>query len=755
MTVVLNVTPPSTTSSFAVPVGATSIQVAYTTPQTKLAQYGIIVTPSWATITWISEETLNGCVINFSPASNAPTNTINVITTITSGTTTVVTAPVQSGTQAILSDLFVQTMGVATHLAFRYQNNDTTGANLLWNFFATTGIRFARDGGSNTNFLAAVASHTVKFIMVCDPGGGVPDPTLATTVYTAAVANIWAVEGPNEPDDNWSGGPHRTASGGSTYLGQGWPTGIIAYQNALYATIKGAGGSWAGVLVASFSLAHVDSTVTSSLNAANTPILADLGNMHNYQTNTNLPNDQLVAGVPNSSSKNWSGSTQSVNGLAGVQLVTTECGWQNNEAAPPTGLADRSLAKYWLRIYAEQFYAQYAYAPLKIVRTHPYDVATVDSPTYSIINTDGSFRPAAFALQYLIALLTDASYGTYKAGLLNYTVTGLPAFTNTGGGGRQLLFQNSSGVFFIMLWTNDKSWTGALDVDFPYTITVNFYGSPPTSVELHQPTFSNTAVQTWTSAGSITTTVNLDQVTIFKVVGAGASTGGGGTTQATPDLVYFTWASGNFGAATDASDRGPAIIAADSSAPGNYGYSVLVNMPASTGDQSAQINMVLVQSRQTAYASFWYYQPANFPDNDTVIGVTQGIIKLIRFRELGYGLFSGTLIITGNQYAWFYDQNAAHNGNVYATGNTPDQNRGSWHLFKVFNDVSSNGTVVAKVWIDGTLVINTSQTNYNPGLTFGIVSPGGDVNATPTYPVPALTFKYGAMGLSDQDITKL
>lgn len=746
MAVVLNVTPPSATPSFAVPVGASSLQVVYTTPQAKLAQYGIIVTPSWATITWISEETINGCVINFSPASNAPTNTINVITTITSGTVIVV-PPVQSGTQAIESDNFVETMGYAANLAQCYGRGDTAGANLIWAAFATTGLRYGRNGGTNSTFQTAVAAHTVKWCMVIDakPGGGVTDPTQVTTLYATCVSKMWAVEGPNEPD----GSPTFSYLPGPVQ----YPAGVVGYQNALYNTVKAAGGAWANVKVLSFALANNNNY--TAINTVGVNVLCDYGAMHNYQTNTNLPNDQLVAGVPTSGSRNWTGKTQLINGLAGKQLVTTECGWQNSLTAPPTGLTDRSLAKYILRVYFEQFYAQYQYAPLSIIRTHPYDIATVDSPTFSIMNPDGSLRPAGSAIANLIALLTDINFGNFKAGLLNYTVTGLPAFTSTGGGGRQLLFQNSAGVFFIVLWTNDKSWTGALDVDFPYTITVNFYGSPPTSVALYQPTFSSSAIQTWTNAGSITTTVNLDQITVFKVTGAGSSTGGGGTTQATPDLVYFTWASGNFGAATDASNRGPAAVVADASAPGNYGFSVQSNTPASTGDQSTGLNMVLVQARQVAYEEFWYFQPSNFAGNDTVIGVSQGIIKMSRHRELGYGLFSGTLIITGNQYAWFYDQNASGGSNVYATGNTPDQNRGSWHKFKIFNDISSNATVTAKVYIDDALVINTTQANQHPGLTFGIVSPGGDINATPTYPAPALSQRWGAMGLSTQDITKL
>lgn len=748
MTVVLNVTPPSTTSSFAVPVGATSIQVAYTTPQTKLAQFGIIVTPSWATITWISGETLNGCVINFSPASNTPTNTINVITTITSGTVAV-TPPTQSGTQAILSDNFVETMGYATNLAQCYGRGDTTTANYIWAAFATTGLRYARNGGTNSTFQAAVAAHTVKFCMVIDskPGGGVTDPTQVTTLYATCVSQMWAVEGPNEPDDS----PTFSYLPGPVQ----YPAGVIGYQNALYNTVKAAGGAWANIQVLSFALANNNNY--TAINAVGVNVLCDYGAMHNYQTSTNLPNDQLVAGVPTSGSRNWTGKTQLMNGLAGKQLVTTECGWQNSETAPPTGLIDRDLAKYILRIYAEQFYAQYQYPPLNIVRTHPYNIAGPDSPTFSIMNLDGSLRPAGTGIQNLIALLTDINHGNYKPGLLNYTVTGLPAYTSTGGGGRQLLLQNSSGVFFIMLWTNDKSWTGALDVDFPYSITVNFYGSPPASVELHQPTFSNTAIQTWTNAGSITTTVNLDQITIFKVTGAGSSTGGGGSTSATPDLVYFTWASGNFGAATDTTARGPStVVAADSTAPGNYGYSVQIALPASTSDQSAQINMVLVQPRQTTTAAFWYFQPSNFPDNDTVIGVSQGIVKLCRHRELGYGNEAGSFVISGNQYVWLWDQTVAFGGtNFYATGNTPDQNRGSWHLFKIFNDISSAGTLTARVYIDGTLVINATATNHTPTLTYGIVSPGGDVNGTPTYPAPALTHRFGAMGLSDQDITKL
>lgn len=136
-------------------------------------------------------------------------------------------------------------------------------------------------------------------------------------------------------------------------------------------------------------------------------------------------------------------------------------------------------------------------------------------------------------------------------------------------------------------------------------------------------------------------------------------------------------------------------------------------------DEGGQVN-ALFTGRQAAYAQFAYKQDSTFPDT--------GIKKLVRYRASAYNQLLGTLIIDANKYDWLYDVLDAVQNNFAQSGNSPSANRGSWHWFEVYNNISTSGHLIAKVWLDGSLIINATDTSSNQGLSFAIVSPGGTFN---------------------------
>jgi hypothetical protein len=144
------------------------------------------------------------------------------------------------------------------------------------------------------------------------------------------------------------------------------------------------------------------------------------------------------------------------------------------------------------------------------------------------------------------------------------------------------------------------------------------------------------------------------------------------------------------------------------------------HFPASSGDVGRGITG-LFSSRQVVYARWAYKQAAGF-DNT-------GIKKLLRFRDAGQNALMGTLAIHWGKFDWSWDGDSQ---TWWVDTVTPDQLRGSWHWIEVMNDLSTPGTVKAKVWIDGQLVVDAVRAFSFGGTQFGAVIFNGIYNG----PVP-------------------
>lgn len=122
-------------------------------------------------------------------------------------------------------------------------------------------------------------------------------------------------------------------------------------------------------------------------------------------------------------------------------------------------------------------------------------------------------RPVAFTLQAMYQLTGDpsaASKHTFGPGMINYSVSGLPAALPNApnSGGQTLLFQNSAGTYFLYVW-NVQANPGGTAVP----VTINFNSHAMTNVKDYNLTDSAsmatmTPVQNLNSVSSVT--VQLD-----------------------------------------------------------------------------------------------------------------------------------------------------------------------------------------------------------------------------------------------------
>jgi hypothetical protein len=125
--------------------------------------------------------------------------------------------------------------------------------------------------------------------------------------------------------------------------------------------------------------------------------------------------------------------------------------------------------------------------------------------------------------------------------------------------------------------------------------------------------------------------------------------------------------------------------------------------------------------QRIVYTRWAYKQAAGFNNS--------GIKKLLRFRDAGQSALMVTLAIHWGKFDWSWDGDSQ---TWWVDTVTPDQLRGGWHWFEVMNDMSTPGTVKAKVWIDGQLVVDAVRAYSYGGTQLGAAAINGVYNG----PVP-------------------
>jgi hypothetical protein len=398
---------------------------------------------------------------------------------------------------------FTSSIGVCVHLEMTetpYANASLVEQEMLY-----IGAQNARvlAPGSNLAIYQGLAEIGVKFDIVAESIDLAPE--LAAMNQIAPY--IESVEGPDEIDGN-----------GIAYDGMTGAAAADAFQQALYAAVKG-DPLLAGAAVLPFSLANNFPSGGSNLSTyGNLSAYADEGNIHAYAS----------FGVPPSW---WMAGVLQTTDTPGLRTVITETG---NYTLPDGGSGvDQYMQATWmvdtlLDAYRAGVAQTYLYQLMD-----PAADAAGNNPElhFGLFNPDGSPKLAATALHDLTTILADTGAGaaSFTPGSLGYSVAGL------GYDGFSSLLEKSDGRFDIQLWQEPMLWNVAARTEYaipPSSVTLTFAGTMY-QVQVFDPLLGAAAVATYSDVDSITLSLGADAL-IVEVTPTGAATA---TAPATPPTI--------------------------------------------------------------------------------------------------------------------------------------------------------------------------------------------------------------------------
>ncbi len=398
--------------------------------------------------------------------------------------------------QAVWSDKFVSSVGVATHFTYWDLLPYGDNVNQTVSSIVNGGFRFVRDGlsvdtdqGSNDRYwgvLKQVTQQGVKLVLVTQPAylgnqhwDGPPynnQSNVDTAVNRIGASGILAFEGPNEVDNNngnWGGIP---AYGANTKQ----------YMASMYARVKAIAPS----------VSVIGLTTTSAYGSSfigDISSYMDAGTLHPYPDGV-LPTSALASTESNSSVLN----------AAHKPWWVTETGYYTAPNATQNvyqpGVSEAAQGKYAPRIYLDYFNAG-------IVHTSVYEIADEHvnqgdaESNYGLLRNDGSPKPAYTALKNLLNLLADPG-SSYSPGALAFSLSG------TTGTIRQSLFQKRDGRFYLVLWNDVQTYDVQAKHDrsnAPVAVTVTF--GTPHNLSVYQPYSQSAALSTSSSATSVVVNV--------------------------------------------------------------------------------------------------------------------------------------------------------------------------------------------------------------------------------------------------------
>jgi hypothetical protein len=336
---------------------------------------------------------------------------------------------------ARMSDDFVETIGVNTHLHFLDSAYDDRYP-MVRAKLSDLGVRHARNGAILTSSsrlndlfygrLRNLAALGIRFNMSVDPRRENQE-----TINEAKIARIERMadsalesfEGPNEY--NKSGDPN-------------WSENLTSYQKDLYRAVKN-NPSTRDVPVLSPAIAKPYPEPLPDLSA-----YSDYANMHSYPGGRNPGTSTL---------ENYSlPAARAVGG--NKPLISTETGYHTalNYTGHHSWVSERAMGKYTPRLFFEYFNRG-------IERTYLYEfIDSYPNPQrdkrdlhFGLLRKDGTEKPAYVALENLIDLLEDQG-PNFETGSLEYSLSG-----NTAGVHRTLL-QKRDGRFYLVLWQEVSSY---------------------------------------------------------------------------------------------------------------------------------------------------------------------------------------------------------------------------------------------------------------------------------------------------------
>ena len=383
-----------------------------------------------------------------------------------------------SGSTAVSTEAFLQSIGVNTHLDETWTSfANTAEVESELNYLGVKNVRDSMEAPTDGTLFQAVAAATgVKFDVYLSESAFSADGQMAEMAANANIIKF--VEGENEAD-TWP----------ITYHGLTGFAAIAATQRALY-TMATTTPTTAGIGIIGPSYGQQSSFALAS----NTAATSNYGNIHEYWGTGNPPGGAIPGMVANA---------QIVSGSN--PIVATEAGYYTGASLEGSGQYDQSgvdqlvQAKYDLTTLFDNWQNG-------VQNTYLYDLMdTVADPSntnfedhFGLFNSNGTPKLAAVAIHNLFTILGDSGTVT-STGTLGYQITGMPTT------GDSMLMEKSTGVYDLALWNDVRLWSATSPgeiINPAVPITVNF-GQTVKSVYEYSPIYGTGTYASWSNVSSI------------------------------------------------------------------------------------------------------------------------------------------------------------------------------------------------------------------------------------------------------------
>jgi Secretion system C-terminal sorting domain len=435
-------------------------------------------------------------------------------------------------TTAIMSDDFVQRIGINTHFGYvgtPYVDNFSSVKTLLGNL----GVRYFREAPDPD-----YAPYVTKVQDVCNTYGmkieGIFPADYISTGSGFNSSGVAAVldkvknsigtqyylnmEGLNEPD-NWNDNDPN------------WPTTTRAVQQAIYTKMK-ADAAWANVKVLGPSAAAGDTYAA----LGDMKPMTDKGNLHWYASGIQPSHQEF-----NYFEYHYDQARLN-NYSDGRPLVLSETGYTNSGG--DQACSETASAKYIPRTF---MYFLYSKGMEKVFTYEFINEATGAANAennFGLVRNNLTVKPSYTSLQNTITLLKEPG-ANFTPGQLNYSLTG--NLTDI----KQVLFQKSNGKFYLVVWQEVKSFNVATQQEITVpdrALTLNLSTAIATA-NIYKPAPSPignglTATNTYTNPTSIAINVPDHLMIIELTPGTVSGTAPTVTTTAISAITTTTASSG-------------------------------------------------------------------------------------------------------------------------------------------------------------------------------------------------------------------
>lgn len=421
--------------------------------------------------------TVSGGAINIAFSSVVDSAKVDAIQIFPLSSTT----PPPSGIQAASANTFLNSLGVNTHIAQGYnQNNYVAPIRYL-------GVRNIRDGAANlysTYLLHQQTGVLADLLVGCDQIEPNANSVLPYIIqYVSSTGSLLSLEGPNEPN-NWPI-TYKGQQGGGTGATSTWVP-VAQCQRDLYSAVKGnASLSQYPVFDVTLGGAETDNvglqflaipSGAATIMPAGTQY-ADYASLHNYVSSNNsnlyednqawLAADTQLNGFPGDTLYSEFGMTwfkhyvgYSSSQLQTLPRVTTETGWDsvgNSGGEPVQG-------KVLTNTYLAQFKRGWTY-------TFIYELIDGEgsASNQGLFHSDYSPKASATYIHNLTTILADTG-SPLNLGIVNYSIANQPATVH------DLLLQKSNGSLELVVWDERVSASDSITVNLGATFAaVNVY----------------------------------------------------------------------------------------------------------------------------------------------------------------------------------------------------------------------------------------------------------------------------------------